>query len=127
MDDVARRLLEQRHHLAGLRLKHIALAVDTAVADVPELERLDAVEHDLLDFDLPEVLRVGREHVDQLHCLESHGDEVLQLLVHGDGEVAGHVDGIGIELVVDDDALLRRPEEGDLEGLVRRQLHGIHH
>lgn len=45
-------------------------------------------------------------------------------MVHRDCEILGDLDRVAVELVVDDDALLRRTEERDLERLARRPLHG---
>ena len=47
--------------------------------------------------------------------------------VHRDGQVPGHGDLVAVELVLDDDALLRRAEERHLERLVGDVLHGHDH
>jgi len=93
---------------------------------VPELQRVHAVEHGVLDLDLPHVLGVRRQYVDELHRLQPDAHQVLQLLVHRHREVVGDLDRVTVELVVNDDRLLRRAEEAHLERLVGRALHGGH-
>ena len=108
-------------------VEDVPLAVHAAVADVPELDRVDAVEQDVLHLDLPHVRGVRRQHVDQLHRLQAHADQVLELLVQRDRQVPGHRHLVPVVLVLDDDALLRRAEERHLERLVGDVLHGHDH
>jgi hypothetical protein len=82
-------------------------------------------KHDLLALDLPHVRGVRRQHVDQLHRFKAHGLQEAQLLVQGPRQVLGQLHPVAVVLVVEDDALLRGPEHGDLERPVGRVLHRV--
>src|SRR5438132_1564589 len=82
MDHIGGRCLEDWHHLGGLILEDVALAVDAAVANMPELRHLDALEEGLLHLYLPHLLRVGGQYIDQLNGLQPDALEILELLVH---------------------------------------------
>src|SRR5438132_10236815 len=127
MDHIGGRCLEDGHHLGGLILEDVALAVDASVADVPELRHLDTLEEGLLHLYLPHLLRVGGQYIDQLDGLQPDALEILELLVHSRCYGLRQCYWITVVLVIDDDALLCRSEEGHLEWLLRRPLHGGHH
>src|SRR6266852_2547140 len=82
MDGSDIRRCEHRHHFRCFIFPDIGLRIHAAIADMPDRDKvIQAFEHAVYSLDLPQVLGIRRENVDDLYGLQPSVPEVLEFLV----------------------------------------------
>src|SRR6266516_6589043 len=81
-------LCEHRHHVCCFIFPDVGLPIHAAIADMPDRDEvIQTLEHPVHRLDLPQILSISRENVDDLYGLQPPVSEVLELLVEGCSQI----------------------------------------